>query len=57
MADDMPRSVRLPDELWRWIRVHAAETDRSTGEVVRQAVTEYRAKIESAKKAPRRRQS
>ena len=54
---DQPRTVRLPDELWRWLRVYAAEQDRSTAWVIRQALAEYRAKIEGAKKAPRRRQS
>jgi predicted transcriptional regulator len=64
MADSeptQPRTVRLPDDLWHWLHVRAAEQDRSTAWVIRDALTKYRAEIErerpSQGKGSRRRQS
>ena len=31
-----------PAELWRWVRVHAAATDRTCKEIVIQALREFR---------------
>lgn len=33
-----PVSVRMPDELRRWVEQRAAETDRSVSAVIRRAV-------------------
>ncbi len=45
-GDDMPTSVRLPEEVETRLNVLAAETGRSKAYYIREAITEYIADLE-----------
>ena len=42
-AGPRPVTVKLPDALYRWVRIKAIETDRTTGAVVAEALELLRA--------------
>ena len=52
MANTMPRSMRIPEDLWTAAVAHAAAREETVTEVVVRALTRY---VETTKAAPARR--
>ena len=44
------RTLRIPMDLHRWLKVHCAEQGRTGDDVVTQAIREYRARVEAERR-------